>query len=519
MDLRGAALSVLAGLSLMGASAGAQEQKHFDIEEFRVEGNTLLPAAMIETAVTPFLGPDRTADDVDKARAALDGLYAQQGYPTVAAEIPQQDPSDGVVILHVTERRVGRLRVHGSRYFSLQEIRDSVPSLAEGVVPNFNKVQHEIVALNQWPDRRVTPTLKPGVVPGTVDVDLDVKDTLPLHGSVELNNQQSADTTPLRTVTSLSYGNLWQRGDSVSVSYQVAPEDPSNTEVFTSSYLFRIPHSNLSILASYLYSNSNVATVGSTNVLGKGSIYGLRLQIPLGTEGPFSHSLSVGVDYKDFLDTVLLAGQQTATPVTYAPLVAQYQASWTGETSETLLSSEVVLGTRGIGSDAQQFDQKRYSATPGFSYIRGDFSRRDDLPLGWQTSVHLSGQVSADALISNEQYSIGGVSTVRGYLESEALGDTGGSIQAELRGPAAVNLLASNNETRGFVFADAGGVTIHMPLPQQRRSTGLASIGVGLRMHLVDNFDVDLIGAHVVEPGPITPDGTTRFLFRVNGAF
>jgi hemolysin activation/secretion protein len=58
-------------------------------------------------------------------------------------------------------------------------------------VPNFNQVEREIVALNQWLDRRVTPTLRGGVEPGTVDVDLKVKDILPLHGSVELNNRYS----------------------------------------------------------------------------------------------------------------------------------------------------------------------------------------------------------------------------------------------------------------------------------------------------------------------------------------
>ena len=64
----------------------------------------------------------------------------------------------------------------GSRYFSLDAIRKAVPSLAEGNVPNFNDVTREFLALNQWPDRRVTMTQdnirNPGVEPGTVDIDL-----------------------------------------------------------------------------------------------------------------------------------------------------------------------------------------------------------------------------------------------------------------------------------------------------------------------------------------------------------
>ena len=216
------------GLQVM-AAAPAQQAARFDVNEYRIEGNTLLPAALLETAVTPFLGPDRTADDVDRARGALDALYASHGYPTVSAEIPEQDPSDGIVVLRVTERRVGRLRVRGARYFSPAAIRAGVPSLAEGRVPNLNDVQREIVGLNQWPDRTVTPVLRPGAAPGTVDVDLNVKDTLPLQATVEINNRQSANTTPLRTLGSVSYNNLWQRGDALALSYQVAPERPSNS--------------------------------------------------------------------------------------------------------------------------------------------------------------------------------------------------------------------------------------------------------------------------------------------------
>ena len=130
----------------------------------------------------PFLGPGRTPDDVEKARAALEKVYHDKGYTTVSVQIPQQQGRGGVVFLEVAENKVGRLRVKGSRYFSLDAIKKAVPSLAEGKVPNSNDLTREFLALNQWPDRSVTMTpdsIRPGVEPGTVDVDLIVKDTFP----------------------------------------------------------------------------------------------------------------------------------------------------------------------------------------------------------------------------------------------------------------------------------------------------------------------------------------------------
>ena len=122
------------------------------------------------------------------------------------------------------------MRVKGSRYFDLAKIKSSAPSLKEGTLPNFKEVTKDIVSLNQWPDRRVTPALRAGVAPGTVDVDLNVEDTLPMHASVELNNRQSPSTTPLRGKLSLRYDNLWQLGHSMTVTYQEAPPQPEGRD-------------------------------------------------------------------------------------------------------------------------------------------------------------------------------------------------------------------------------------------------------------------------------------------------
>ena len=87
-------------------------------------------------------------------------------------------------------------------------------------MPNFNDVARDLVTLNQLADRQVTPALTAGRLPGTVDVDLHVKDAFPLHGSLEVNNRYSADTTPLRINASVNYDNLWQLGHSIGASFQ-----------------------------------------------------------------------------------------------------------------------------------------------------------------------------------------------------------------------------------------------------------------------------------------------------------
>ncbi|TWT03891.1 ShlB/FhaC/HecB family hemolysin secretion/activation protein [Reyranella sp. CPCC 100927] len=469
--------------------------QHLDINEYRVDGVTMLPQIEVEEAVYPFLGPGRTSDDVEKARAALERAYNAKGYQTVSVEIPQQQVRDGIVQIKVTEGKVGRLRVKGSRYFSLDRIKQDAPSLAEGTVPNFNAVTKDIVALNQIPDRRVTPTLKAGATPGTVDVDLNVQDTFPLHGSLELNNRRSADTKPLRLSASVRYDNLWQLGHSLNVSFQVAPQDPKDAKVFSASYLARIPGVPwLSLLAYGVKNNSDVSTVGGTNVVGRGEIIGTRaiVTLPAKDQG-FFHSLSAGIDYKHFGERVKVGSDQLTVPLTYYPMNLTYNATWQGEGSQTQVSAGINWAFRGMGSKPDKFDAKRFKASEGFFYFKGEVEHTHELPGGLQVFGKVNTQLSRQPLVSSEQFSAGGLDSVRGYLESAALGDYGASGTIELRSPSIPTLLGKGfgfiNDWRVHVFADGAVLKIHEPLAEQESTFRLASVGFGSRMRIADHFN------------------------------
>src|SRR5690606_40821982 len=69
-------------------------------------------------------------------------------------------------------------------------------------------------------------------------------------------------------------------------------------------------------------------------------------------------------------------------------------------------------------------------------------SLHDALPI-LQTKLSVAGQVSGRPLISNEQFSIGGWDSVRGYYESQELGDDGVSGQFNLESPSWHNLLGN----------------------------------------------------------------------------
>ncbi len=499
------------------SAAASAAPAQLDIMEFVVDGNSVLDDALIVDTLNPFVGPGRSPQDVDRAREALETVYREQGYKTVSVSIPKQTVRDGSVQLLVSESKVGHLNVVGSRYHSLDVIREQAPAMAEGTVPDFDEVKHDIVALNQLPDRRVTPALKAGSKPGTVDIDLAVSDDLPLHGSLELNNRRSQGTSALRSVASLSYDNLWQQGHSLSLSYQTAPQHTDDAKVFFGSYLARFHDSNFSLLINALKSDSDVATVGGVNVLGKGRTIGVRGLWTLPGDEELYQSFSAGVDYKHYRTSVLLAESGFETPLEYFPFSLAYNNIW--HQPGVLLASDLTMtfASMELGSGSADLENSRtFTRGQQFS-LRGGVSYTASLPLGMETYLRTDGQWTDQPLVTNEQFSAGGADSVRGYFEAESLGDYGLSQTVELRSPSLAN--GWLDQLQVFVFFDDALLKLRRATPGTPVTSALLSSGAGVNFRLLSSLSGSVDWAIALDGGPSTQNGDSRVLFRVQGSF
>jgi hemolysin activation/secretion protein len=519
-----------------GESAADKSEQHFSVDEYRVIGNTVLPVRDVERVLYPLLGPDKTIKDVDAARSALETLYHDRGYGTVFVDIPPQSVSGGLVRLRVTEGRVERELISGAHYFPERDVIAALPAAAPGTVLHLSALQDELAAVNtETPDRSVVPILKAGSAPGTVDLSLQVNDHLPLHGSLEINNQASLDTSSLRSIASLSYGDLFGRFDTLSLQYQFTPQSFDQVRVFAANYVFHPLDSGLQPSLQYINSNSNVAAVGTLGVLGIGEISGLRLAYPFLATADSNQSVTFGLDYKHFRNLINQnATTSDDTPITYLNMSFAYAGLWRSDRLFTTFGVSANAGPRGLVNNQNAFANDRAEGRDNYFYLRGDLAFEIKLPADFRLRLSAAGQATADPLITNENFSIAGVDGVRGYLESEVLGDKGLKESVQVFSPGWHAYQRVLGDVYGFF--DAGRTWVIDSLACEPSGTGLhlRSVGGGFDLLPGQKVTGSFTWAKALDSatdlstvatsgcpasGPATLAGQSRILFLLRGSF
>lgn len=516
-------LLVLAPLAHAEENAG---DAGFEIRSFEITGNTILPSDKMQNAVALFTGSGKTAADVEQARDALEKLYHDDGYPAVLVNIPEQTLTEGVIKLQVIESRIGKVKITGNRYFTMEKVMKKLPSFTPGGLLYLPKVQEEIGRLNMSQDIKIEPFITPGKEMGTIDVELKVEDHLPLHGYLDLNNRASHDTTELRLNAMIRYDNLWQKEHSISLQYQTSPQDFSEVQVIGGSYVLPAPWEEDHLLALYgIWTDSDTAFGEGFNVIGSGEIFGMRYVIPLPPYRLYNHTLTLGADYKHFSEDVGFtteAGETTNTPISYLPFSLAYNSSlpdeWGGITQ---FNAGLNLSIRGFVSKESEFELKRYKGTANYMFATIGVQRTQKLPLQMGLLVKLDAQLSDQPLIDNEQYSAGGMESVRGYKESEALGDNAVHCTVEISFPDPVEKagLVKWLHMTPFLFYDIARLSIHDPLPEQDDSVTLQGAGLGVRGSLFKNIEYEVAVAVALASTDRISSGDWRTYFKLQAVF
>jgi hemolysin activation/secretion protein len=187
----------------------------------------------------------------------------------------------------------------------------------------------------------------------------------------------------------------------------------------------------------------------------------------------------------------------------------------------TQFSGGLNMVFRGLVTDEEQFATKRYKSTGDYLYVTAGVERLQKLPADFGIFLKLDGQISDQPLISNEQYAAGGMVSVRGYKESEVLGDNALHGMAEFLAPDLAALAGMGGRLRviPYAFYDFAMLKILEALPGQVDSSNIHATGVGIRGGYSTYFEYEVDLAVPLATTSNTQRGDVRILFLVKLQF
>jgi hemolysin activation/secretion protein len=323
----------------------------------------------------------------------------------------------------------------------------------------------------------------------------------------------------------IRYDNLWQKEHSVTLQYQTSPQDTKEVEAISGSYILPAPWAKDHQWVLYgIWSDSNVAFGEDFQMIGKGNIFGTRYVIPLPPYKLYAQNFTFGLDYKSFKTTLEMgvSGKESDAPVTYMPLSFSYgsvlQDGWGGMTQ---FNAALNISFRGLVSDEGGFEANSYRGRANYLYFTAGIQRDQKLPLGMGLMLKLDGQVADQSLIVNEKYSAGGMESVRGYKESEEVGDDAFHARAELSFPDPFEKfgIGKRLQLTPYIFYDFALLTMKDPAPDQASSFRPEGTGAGIRGSLTKNLEYEADWAVALHGTENTELNSNRFYFKLKAVF
>ncbi len=596
----------------------------FDVEKYSIMGNSIIPPADIGeifTNIPDAFGTNVTFDGIRAALTDLQMAYRERGYVTVSVGLPQQKLTNATVKVQVTEGRLAAINVTGNHYFSSNNVMRALPSLHTNMLLNSHVLQRELDTANASRDRQIYPVIGPGREPGTSELTLKVKDVLPLHARLDINNTHTPNTPDLRANFSAQYDNLWDLEHQIGLQYSLSfnniegkhaywfsPFDDPQIANYSGYYRIPLGHAasaqeeieanpgrfgynevthqfnlppatgrpELTFYASRSVSDTGVQRgpkgfvfVTTTNF--HGVVYhpsslttnsagqnitlnedlGLKLSVPLPQTGTFAATLSFGADFKRYRQTSYNTNESlfelqtfdqqgnlqvddfpapqmlptTYTALDYFPFNIGLNSSLPDSLGMTFFNVQANFNVLPFFSEDKDFAKASYSTNAFANYVtlQVGADRVQNIYKDWAVKLHADGQWANGALFSNEQYGLGGSSSVRGYTDGEFYGDSGWRVSIEPQTPL-MNIGMVDGSApfwvRSSVFMDYGEAQlIEMPAGGTSNHARLWGVGWNLTANIGTHLDARLTVACPLLATPATSVGDIHVYFGVGAQF
>ena len=461
-------------------------QDRFFVKDIQVTGSTVLQPEIKELIKNSKL-KYRTATFADLVclRSRITALYLQNGYVTSGAFLADnQDLSQGIVKIQVVEGELEDIQIKGLNHLSENYVRSR---LKIGATTPLNKQSLEtalqLLILNPI-IATVNAELTAGKRAGSNVLLLDIREADAFSTTLAVDNYRAPSIGEIQGSVNLAHNNLLGFGDRLSAQYDFT----QGLDLYNFSYT--IPWNSYDGTLGFSYDNGDSEIIEEQfrdfEIESETETISFNLRQPLLRSPNQEFTLSFGLDLRrrrTFLQgepfAFPLGGQDGQSNTT----VLKFSQDWVNRNTKSVLAARSQFN---LGIDA--FDATISNTEPDGKFFawQGQLQWVQQLSARNLMVARVGGQFTPNQLLSLEQFSLGGVNTVRGYQENQLITDSGILGSIEFRVP----LTKNPNTLQLTPFFDFGTGWNHEE-PESDPAT-LASLGLGLNCSVASQLNLNL---------------------------
>ncbi len=408
------------------------------VEEYKTKGvyvsaveipqSEIIPDFIMNKFTGAIIGKNVQIEDVQNVVKNINDFYAERGYITARAFLPNQTIEGGVVKIDIIEGRVGTIAIEGNRW-----TRDSYIANRLGVkksdVFDVAGLEREIIRFNRYnPGVHLQASLKPGAEDKTTDVVITTKEEFPFHIMGVFDNAGRRAIGERRVGAIAVADSLFGYRDKLTIGSYFS--EASKTPF--ADYNIPVNRHDGRVGANFSISQAKIINGPYTafNIESKSINYSAYYTQPLIRKPTFELSATASGHYKEA--STLFDSHKISTDKITAAQVA-LSARWDTK--------------RGIWYSTQSAYQAFPIADKDSKYFKyeGNLIRLHDFGHGIVGQLRSTWQViPQDVIPYADQFQAGGFATVRGFSEGVLIGKSGFIISGELMFPILPSTITVN---------------------------------------------------------------------------
>ncbi|MBM3197939.1 MAG: ShlB/FhaC/HecB family hemolysin secretion/activation protein [Chlamydiae bacterium] len=470
------------------------------IKEIVVEGVTVLPLQKVEEVAKSYTQKELHGSDVKELCAAIDQLYANEGYILAWTYPPVQRIHEGTLRLQVLEGTIEQVEVEGTKYYKASYVHEYFAKL-EGKPFNYYDVLRAMLLLNENFTLTAKAVVRQGQETGGVVFVVKAVDTFPLQISGGYNNWGSNSTTRNQMASEIDVGNVLCQGDKLSLmtSFGLPPVFYYVNPV----YSIPLNATGTSLQLSYLFSFSNIQQHPSWDLTGWSEIGTIGVSQALSRTKRFDSNVYMNFSIEQIknLETGITTSYDKLRILSFGGSL-DYIDSVQGR---NFVDSYFHIGIPDILGGSSSVDPlcSRPGAGGRFFVLNIDGQRLQPLWTDYLLTISASLQGTFNKIPLPEQLSLGGEGTIRGFPSGVACGDNGyfTNIEFHIPPPFIKNKMFTPmnrqwKEVLNFlVFLDHGGVFTNSFVEGEFSPAYLTAVGAGFRFYGPKNLVISLDAA------------------------